>query len=124
MNRWIKSTLFVLLTVLICVSFSTVRAQHEKTVSERNEEWTWQWRDNGISLEMKLRGKVEFNDDYTDVVSISPGGSLRIKDERGGKTRRIEITPSGDGGLTRVYSFDGETRPYDGRSPGRGLRAF
>jgi hypothetical protein len=116
MNGWIKSTLFVLLTVLICASFSAVRAQHEKTISERNEEWTWQWRDNGISLEMKLRGKVEFNDDYTDVVSISPGGSLRIKDERGGKTRRIEITPSGDGGLTRVYSFDGETRPYAGEA--------
>lgn len=112
MNGWIKSTLFALLAVLICAPFSPVRAQHEHVSSHKNEEWTWQWRDNDVSLEMKLRGKVEFNDDYTDVVSIAPGGSLRIKDERGGKTRRLEITPSGDGGLNRSYSFDGETRPY------------
>jgi len=113
MNGWIRSTLFALLAVLTCSSFFAVAAQNEKKISERNEEWTWRWSDNGVALEMRLRGKVEFNDDYTDVVGISPGGSLRIKDERGGKTRRIEITPSGDGRLNRAYSVDGEARPFD-----------
>ena len=113
MNRWIKSTLFASIAILICSLFFATGAQNESKISERNEQWTWQWRENNVSLEMKLRGRVEFNDDYTDVVSISPGGSLRIKDERGGKTRSIEITPSGDGSLNRSYSVNGEARPYD-----------
>ncbi|HEX5736623.1 MAG TPA: hypothetical protein VF131_27580 [Blastocatellia bacterium] len=113
MNRWIRSTFFASIAVLICSSFFAIAAQTEKRVSERDEQWNWQWRENNVSLELKLRGRVEFNDDYTDVVSISPGGSLRIKDERGGKTRRVEITPSGDGSLNRSYSVNGEARPFD-----------
>ncbi len=113
MNRWIRSTLFASIAVLICSSVLALASQTEKKVSEKTEQWTWQWSENGIGLELKIRGKVEFTDDYTDVVSISPGGSLRIKDERGGKTRRVEITPSDDGGLNRSYSVNGQTRPFD-----------
>jgi len=111
MNRWIKLMLFASLIVSAFAPFAV--AQNIRTVNDDKHEWTWQWRENNVSLELKMRGKVEFNDDYTDVVSISPGGSLRIKDERGGKTRRVEITPSGDGGLNRTYSVNGETRPFD-----------
>ena len=111
MNRLNKLALFVLLIISACATLAA--AQNVRSVNEDKHEWTWQWRHNNVSLELKLRGKAEFNDDYTDVVSISPGGSLRIKDERGGKTRRIEITPSGDGSLNRSYSVDGQARPYD-----------
>lgn len=113
MNRWIKSMLFASLMISACATFAV--AQSVRTVNEDKHDstWTWQWRENNVSLELKVRGRVEFNDDYTDVISISPGGSLRIKDERGGRTRRVEITPSGDGSLTRTYSVNGEARPYD-----------
>jgi hypothetical protein len=113
MNRWIKSIFVASLTILFCTTFAATAQQRVRTVDENDNQWTWRWSDNGISLEMKMRGKVEFNDDYTDVVSISPGGSLRIKDERGGTTRQIEITPSSDGGLNRSYSVQGQARPYD-----------
>jgi hypothetical protein len=116
MNRRIKSMLIASLAVLLCATFAAAaQQQHQRTriVDDRDNQWTWKWTDNGISLEMKAQGKVEFNEDYTDVVRISPGGSLRIKDERGGATRQIEITPSSNGGLDRAYSVRGQARPYD-----------
>lgn len=116
MNRQIKSILVASLVVLSCATFAAAAQQRVRVVDENDNQWTWRWTDNGISLEMKVRGKVEFNDDYTDVVRIEPGGSLRIKDERGGVTRQIEITASSDGSLNRAYSVRGQSRPYDGEA--------
>ncbi len=113
MNRWIKSIFVASLTVLLCASFAASAQQRVRIVDENDNQWTWRWTDNGINLEMKVRGKVEFNDDYTDVARISPGGSLRIKDERGGTTRQIDITAASDGSLNRAYSVRGQARPYD-----------
>ena len=113
MNRWTRSIFAASLAVLFCTSAAVFAQQRVRIVDENDNQWTWKWSDNGINLEMKIRGKVEFNDDYTDVLRISPGGSLRIKDERGGTTRQIEITPSSDGSLNRAYSVRGQARPYD-----------
>ena len=113
MNKWTKTIIVASLAILSCAAFAAAAPQRVRVVDENNNNWTWKWSDNGINLEMKMRGKVEFNDEYTDVVRISPGGSLRVKDERGGITRQIEITSSSDGSLSRSYSVRGQSRPYD-----------
>ncbi|HKG23171.1 MAG TPA: hypothetical protein VKC34_14835, partial [Blastocatellia bacterium] len=59
-----------------------------------------------------MRGKVRFNEDYTDILSISDGGWVRIKDNRKHPARSLEITPSG-GGFERSYRVDGESQPYN-----------
>ena len=98
------------------------RNNQSNTISQHNDEWMWRTSDDGVGIEVKIRGKVQFNEDYTDILSLSDGGSLRIKDERGRVTRRLDVTQNSSGSLGRSYSVNGETRPYD-QEAGRWLAA-
>src|SRR5437879_893016 len=88
--------------------------QKSKIVSTGdNSEWNWQWKENGKSLEVMIRGKVSFNDDYTEITGISRDGSLRVTDERGRTAKRFEAVANPDGSLRLSYSVDGELRPFN-----------
>jgi hypothetical protein len=73
----------------------------------------WNRDENGNSLEMTVRGEVEFNDEYTEVKRVSNGGWLEIRETRGGVRRRLEIEAGTGGGLSVSYFVDGQSRPYD-----------
>jgi hypothetical protein len=87
--------------------------QTRNSISQRNNVWTWNQEENGNSLEMTVRGEVEFNDDYTEIRRISGGGSLEIRERRGGLSRRLEIEAGSSGGLNVHYFVDGQSRSYD-----------
>ncbi|HEU0180048.1 MAG TPA: hypothetical protein VFV58_37915 [Blastocatellia bacterium] len=87
--------------------------QNRNWISQRDNVWVWNRTDNGDSLEMTVRGDVEFNDDYTEVKRISNGGSLEIRETRGGARRRLEIEAGPGGGLSVTYSVNGQSRAYD-----------
>jgi len=90
-----------------------VAAQTRNSVSKDDDGvWVWSWSEDGNSLELKVRGDVQFADDYTSVRRMSPGSSLRLKEKRGGVNRRLEIE-SGSAGMTVSYYVDGQSRPYD-----------
>jgi hypothetical protein len=85
----------------------------EQTVDTEHNTWNWHHVDDNSDLQVTIRGQVEFANDYSDVTAIAPaGGELRITERRGGVTRKFEAT-AGDGGLRRVYSVNGETKPLD-----------
>src|SRR5438093_7333357 len=88
-------------------------SQTRHSIHQENNEWNWQWRENGTRLEVRIRGKAEFTEDYGDLKSLSSDGSLRVIDERGGVTRRFEAVPNGDGSLRRSYWVNGEARPFN-----------
>jgi hypothetical protein len=100
----------------ICANAHGSSAQSAKNVenwtSRDDDRWSWKWSENGRSLEMTIRGKVEFNDDYTEILSISPGGSFYVKDGRGSAARTLQIVPSGSG-LVTTYTVQGQTRQFD-----------
>jgi len=73
----------------------------------------WNRDENGDSLEMTVRGEVEFNDDYTEVKRVADGGSLEVRESRGGSRRRLEIEAGPGGGLSFSYFVNGQNRPYD-----------
>lgn len=87
--------------------------QTRNSVSKRDGVWTWNRSENGNSLELTVRGEVEFNDDYTEVRRLTPGSSLELRERRGGLSRRLEIEAGQGGGLRVSYSVDGQSRPYD-----------
>ncbi|HKA17358.1 MAG TPA: hypothetical protein VKN18_03495 [Blastocatellia bacterium] len=91
-------------------SSSSSRSQH--SVTSNDNEWHWKHSENGVGLEVKIRGNVEFTDDYSDITNISDGGSIFITDDRGGTTRKFEAK-AGASGIQRTYWVNGATRQFD-----------
>jgi hypothetical protein len=75
--------------------------------------WTWNNSDGGQKIEVKVENKVEFNDDYSDVSSVTDDGALRIYDSRGRRTFRLVVTRGAGGELRRDYSVDGQNHSFD-----------
>jgi len=69
--------------------------------------------EDGYRTVVTIKGKVEFNAEHTDVVSISDDGSVEIEDVRDGVERELKIEPSSDGALKYEYEVDGEAHPFD-----------
>lgn len=64
------------------------------------------------AIDFHLEGKVQFNDDFTDIVSLSPDGWLRLDVTDDGERHRLAIEPGRDG-LVRTWSVNGHEQPYD-----------
>jgi hypothetical protein len=88
---------------------NTVGAQH----SQERSAWTWNNTDDGLKMEVKVEGKVEFMDDYSDVQQILDDGALRVRDERPAMAKLYVVTRGADGQLRRSYTVNGEARPLD-----------
>ncbi|HZX92902.1 MAG TPA: hypothetical protein VFE90_00190 [Myxococcales bacterium] len=90
--------------------------------SDRTENnWTSSWSDDHRSTSIHVRGEVQWNDEATDVASISKGGSFDLTIDDGAHHRHAEILPS-RGGLTRTLLVDGEPRPWDAEWFARALQ--
>lgn len=61
---------------------------------------------------LDAEGRFELARNHEDVHSLEPGSRMTIEEE-GEETVRIEITAGPDGEVRRVFTVDGEARPYD-----------
>lgn len=111
---------FALLIILLSCATPLVQAQGQRvtttTASDTERgQMTSRWAEsvNGNELVITTRGDVRFDDDYTDVLSLSDGGFFQIREKRGGMSRQIEINARGGGQLHRRYSVQGAPREYD-----------
>ena len=82
---------------------------HEDGKSKR---WTVTMSGRDCKVDMRVDGTVEFNDTFTDVKSVSRGGSFKLDVTQGGVRREIEMQERG-GSMTRIYRLDGRERPFD-----------
>ena len=89
---------------------SSQRVEH--SISNEGSEWRWRYSDNGIGLDVRIRGHVEFAENYSDITSISDGGTIQVTDERGGVTRKFEAKATA-AGIQRSYWVDGVSRQFD-----------
>jgi len=72
-----------------------------------------QWRDDTTRVDVRINGTITFTEDLTDVLTLSDGGELTIRDWSHSVTpRTIEIRSSG-GRLTRTYYVGGVSRGWD-----------
>ena len=95
--------------ILLTSSMALSQGKKEQTTSSTK----WEWSDDSWKLSVAINGKAEFTDDYSDVRSVSEGGSVRIEEDRGGQTRRVEVRRDANGQLMRSYSVNGESRALD-----------
>jgi hypothetical protein len=92
---------------------AVAQSQARSSTSQRGNIWRWNRDENGNSLELTVRGEVEFNDDYTEVKRIADDGSLEIRETRAGVRRRLEIEAAPGGGLNISYFVGSRREPYD-----------
>jgi len=90
----------------------------QKSKTETTSVSRWELSDDGLKRRIEIRGKAEFNDDYSDILNVSEGGYVRIEEERDGHSRRYEVRHDLGGQTTRAYYVDGRSHAIDeaGRS--------
>lgn len=88
---------------------SSQNSMHEDGEERR---WTVKVEGTDCKVEMRVEGRVEFNDDFTDIASISRDGYFKLEVLDQGTRRELDIRPSG-GSLARTYKLNGAERPFD-----------
>jgi beta-lactamase regulating signal transducer with metallopeptidase domain len=75
------------------------------------------WSNNGEKLSVSYDGAIEFTDDDTDIKSLSPGGTLKIKEGGLLASRSVEFRADASGKIERRFWVGMSERPFepDGR---------
>jgi len=90
---------------------SSAENSHESR-DDGTVRWRAHWSGDDCTIDLRATGEPRFNSDFTDIVSISNGGTLDITAITGSHVRKISFRSTG-GGVTRSQSIDGTTRPWD-----------
>jgi beta-lactamase regulating signal transducer with metallopeptidase domain len=96
---------------------------HSTSHEDINGTQTFQWSEDGHRIKIRTEGKVDLNEDWTDIARLSRGAKMRIEEEVGGTTRRLDVEPGSDGRPVYTWKVDGTERPFDaaGRQWLRGM---
>jgi beta-lactamase regulating signal transducer with metallopeptidase domain len=78
-----------------------------------NRTSTWRTNDGLHSREMRIHGDVHFNDDETDVKSMSSDGFFSYEESFGFSSRRYQAMTDASGQIARRYLVDGREKPFD-----------
>lgn len=108
-----KSKTSKLLMVILSLSWTVLAQQTHTSLQRDDSTWTTTHSENGHELRIRVKGKAEFNDDYSALVSLSPGGSLNLRETNNGQTRRLEITADNSGALKQSYFVNDTARAFD-----------
>jgi hypothetical protein len=93
-------------------SSQTPAPRRERSIRTENHSWNWRHNDDDKRLEVTIRGRVEFADDYSDIKSMSDDGFIRVIDENGGSSRKFEASSTA-GGIQRSYWLNGQSQAID-----------
>jgi hypothetical protein len=101
--------------VALLLSSPVTGFQAQKSRDENISITRWEHSDTDIGLKRRLemRGKAEFNDDYTDIKDVSAGGWVIIEEHRDRESFRYEVRRDPAGQLTRAFFMNGTARPLD-----------
>jgi hypothetical protein len=86
--------------------------QHDQFNLEGEEQFA-KWSNKEIVIEARSKGRIEFTDDDRDIKSISRNGYFKLRDERDGLGRSLEVVSGSDGTLQKSYTVRGERREFD-----------
>lgn len=108
-----KIKLAITMAVLAGAALPVLAETARYTVNNNDQEWTITQSENGREFNLRIKGKPEFTDDYSDLKSLSPGGSVTIEEKTASVARKLEIIPGPDGNLQRSYWVNGAPRELD-----------
>ncbi len=78
-----------------------------------NHTVNWRTNDGLHTREMRLHGDVHFNDDDSDVQSMSADGFFSYEESFALSSRRYQATEGSSGQIQRRYMVDGRDKPFD-----------
>jgi len=104
-----NQTLARLLPIALLLAPLPARAQ-ERIVSSGETRMVEQH--DGYRMEVRSRGRVEFDDEGEWVVEMAPGAELTVREDTSGRDRRIDFHREG-GGVRAEYRENGGERPLD-----------
>jgi len=98
-------------------SISSSSSHHDSTNMSITDDdgkhsWIVKWSRGDCSINLNSEGKVKFNDDFTAVSSISPGGWVDMTMRIGAETQRARFEPNGNEVRTQ-YWRNGKEVPMD-----------
>jgi hypothetical protein len=109
-----RKKITLLLTVLVSgAAVLGLAEQTSRTIETTEHEWTMNHSDKGQEFNLRIKGKPEFTEDYSDLKALSTGGSVTIEEKTASMTRKLEITAGAEGQLQRKYSVNGAEREID-----------
>ena len=88
------------------------RHSHSSTQIE-NEDVTISTNVGRCTIHLNAVGKFTFNEDFTDLASVAPGGQVVVEVDYGAHDRRLTIRRGDGGTLERTYKVDGDVHPFD-----------
>jgi beta-lactamase regulating signal transducer with metallopeptidase domain len=88
-------------------------APPQSTSEHSNHTTTWRTSEGLHTREMRVHGDVRFNDDETDVKSVSSDGMFSYEESFGFSSRRYQATSGASGQIVRRYLVDGREKPFD-----------
>ncbi|HEX4469994.1 MAG TPA: M56 family metallopeptidase [Gemmatimonadaceae bacterium] len=94
------------------------RSSHMNSTQEQQGMKTWEahWSGRDCAVDLRAQGDIQFNDDLTDITSISRDGFFDLSVREGEVLTRLVVKPAGQGELDRRYTVDGAERPWDART--------
>lgn len=115
LNHSIKARVLWLLASFIAVLVaSPLPGLHaQKSRDENQNKTTWIQQDGEQKRLLEIRGKAEFNDDYTDITSVSEGGWVIVEERTDRQWFRYEVRRDPAGQITRAFYANGTARPLD-----------
>jgi hypothetical protein len=105
---WLLASFFA---VLIAAPVPGLHAQKNRDETENTTRWVQQDGDQKRLIE--IRGKAEFNDDYTDIQSVTEGGWVIVEERTDRQWFRYEVRRDPAGQITRAFYANGTARPLD-----------
>ena len=93
-------------------------SSHLNSTQEQQGIKTWDvhWSGRDCAVDLRAHGDIRFNDDLTDITSISRDGFFDLSVREGEVLTRLVVTPAGQGELDRRYTVDGAERSWDARA--------
>ena len=81
--------------------------------SNGNRTVNWRTNDGLHSREIRLHGDVHFNDQETDIGTMSPDSFFSYEESFGFSSRRYQAISDSSGQIKRAYLVDGREKPLD-----------
>ena len=89
---------------------------HSNWTQERQgvKSWEVHWSGRDCGVDLRAEGDIQFNDDLTEIASISRNGFFDLSVREGDALTRLVVRPAGQGELDRRFTVNGAERRWDG----------